>query len=196
MGSLRPMCGSHGLVCGQLTHTARPGLPEPPAHCRRWDSCHQAVTWPWWRKQPGVAAAGVRRGQREAHGVAGLKPRRRSWNPNVSNETVSQVDQMIGARRPCGMGAKVESVVSGKQLEERYGDELRRIGYATAWHLSRGLRKRSPVVYATDSAVREWLREWGGIVTRQTVTSAALLEKEYGRGLRALTSLVSVSASV
>ena len=92
------------------------------------------------------------------------------------------------------MSAKVEVVADGMCLEERFGDELRRLAYASTWHLCRGLRSRTPAVYITESVAKQWFREYAGVITKRTLNSVQLLEQEYGRSLRALSDVRSMDA--
>ena len=92
------------------------------------------------------------------------------------------------------MSAKVEVVADGMCLEERFGDELRRLAYASTWHLCRGLRSRTPAVDITESVAKQWFREYAGVITKRTLNSVQLLEQEYGRSLRALSDVRSMDA--
>ena len=49
-------------------------------------------------------------------------------------------------------------------------------------------------MYITDSAAKQWFREYAGVLTKRTVNSVQLLEQEYGRSLRALSDVRSMDA--
>ena len=51
-----------------------------------------------------------------------------------------------------------------------------------------------PAVYVTDAAAREWLREWGGMAITQSTLTSSHLEMQYGKELRALEEIRSMTS--
>ena len=86
-------------------------------------------------------------------------------------------------RTPAG----AERMESADELEERYGDDARRLvaGDMTAYKLCVAFRRRSPKVFMSDSVAKAWLAKYGGVAAVQQVLTAGHMELWYGARVRA-----------
>ena len=82
-------------------------------------------------------------------------------------------------------GVRRETYERADELDWANGSELRAAKYTTAWHLVRGMRDWTPAVYVTESAAREWLRDWAGLRVEESILSARRLEEVHGPDVRA-----------
>lgn len=86
-------------------------------------------------------------------------------------------------RTPVG----AERMESADELEERYGEDARRLvsGDMTAYKLCVAFRRRSPKVFLSDSVAKAWLAKYGGVSAVHEVLTAGHIELWYGDRIRA-----------